>query len=136
MNATPKASAVVFAKHAAKLARFYREVAGMEEIHADKSHVVLDGSHFQLVIHNIPKKIADTIGITDPPHIRASNPLKICLPVPSIENARTLAAALGGKVGAKKKEWQARGFTACDGHDPEGNVFQVRESAEQPGNCP
>ena len=27
-------------------------------------------------------------------------------------------------------EWQAseRGFRACDGHDPEGNVIQVREA--------
>jgi predicted enzyme related to lactoylglutathione lyase len=130
MSTKPKPSAVVFAKHVAQLARFYREVVGMEEVHADKSHVVLDGGHFQLVVHNISKKVAATIEITDPPQIRDSMPIKICLPVLSIDAARRLAAALGGKVGAKKNEWQARGFTACDGHDPEGNVFQVRESAD------
>lgn len=27
------------------------------------------------------------------------------------------------------KEWEARGFRACDGRDPEGNVLQVREAA-------
>lgn len=130
MNAKPKPGAVVFAKHVGKLARFYREVAGMEEIHADTGHIVLDGGHFQLVVHNIPKKVAATIEITEPPRIRDSIPIKICLPVLSIDAARTLAATLGGNVGAKENEWQARGFTACDGHDPEGNVFQVRESAE------
>jgi predicted enzyme related to lactoylglutathione lyase len=129
MNTKPKPSAVLFAKQVVRLAHFYREVAGMEEIHADTGHVVLDGGHFQLVVHNIPKKVAATIEITEPPHIRVSMPIKICLPVLSIDAARTLAAALGGRVGAKKNEWQARGFIACDGHDPEGNVFQVRESA-------
>lgn len=74
----------------------------VEEIHADKSHVVLDGGHFQLVVHNIPKKIADSIEITDPPRIRKSVPIKICLPVPGIESARKLASALGGKIGAKE----------------------------------
>lgn len=128
MTTKPKPSAVVFAKHVAKLARFYREVADMDEVHTDKGHVVLDGGHFQLVVHGIPKKIAASIEITEPPRIRDAIPIKICLPVPSIADARTRAAELGGKIGAKKKEWQARGFTACDGNDPEGNVFQVRES--------
>ncbi len=47
-----------------------------------------------------------------------------------IEDARKQAAALGGQVGPKAREWQARGFRACDGFDPEGNVFQVRETAD------
>jgi hypothetical protein len=33
------------------------------------------------------------------------------------------------QVHATEKEWSARGFRACDGYDPEGNVFQVREKA-------
>lgn len=127
MSTKPKPSAVVFAKDVAKLARFYGDVAGLEKVHSDSDHVVLDGGHFQLVVHGIPKKVADRIEITEPPRIRDATPIKICLPVRSIKKARTQAAGLGGRVGAKEKEWQARGFTACDGHDPEGNVFQVRE---------
>lgn len=129
MMTKPKPSAVVFAKHVDKLAHFYRDVAGMEEVHADNSHVVLDGGHFQLVVHNIPTQIADTIEITEPPRVRDSVPIKICLPVHSIDDARTVAEALGGKVAERKSEWRARGFVACDGHDPEGNVFQLRETA-------
>ena len=39
-------------------------------------------------------------------------------------------AVLGGEVWPVDREWEAasRGFRACDGRDPEGNVFQVRES--------
>lgn len=131
MNARPKPSAVIFAKDVDALARFYRETAEMTEVHRDKDHVVLNEEGFQIVVHGIPKQIAATIEITSPPEVREDTPIKICLPVSSIEQARTTAAALGGKVGPKTKEWTARGFRACDGYDPEGNVFQVRESAHQ-----
>lgn len=129
MSNTPKPSVVIFAKQVTSMARFYCGVAAMQEIYADKSHVVLDAPQFQLVLHNISKSIAAGIEITEPPRIRDSTPIKLCLPVADIAVARTLAAALGGKIGPKRTEWQARGFNACDGHDPEGNVFQVREGA-------
>ena len=127
MNTRPKPSAVVFAKDVETLSRFYREVVAMVEVHRDKDHVVLDDAGFQLVIHSIPAQIADTIAISTPPEVREETPIKLCLPVVTIEAARAKAAALGGHIGPKDREWSARGFTACDGHDPEGNVFQVRE---------
>lgn len=129
MSDKPKPSAVVFAKDVKRMARFYREVVDMVEVHGDRAHVVLDGGHFQLVLHGIPKKIADSIEITTPPRVRDAMPIKVCLPVESIEAARARAALLGGEIGGAEKQWQARGFTACDGYDPEGNVFQVREPA-------
>ncbi len=129
MNTRPKPSAVIFAKDIHALASFYREVAEMTEVQADKDHIVLNEDGFQVVIHGIPKKIAATIEITSPPKIREQTPIKICLPVSSIAHARTKANDLGGRIGPKAKEWVARGFRACDGYDPEGNVFQVRESA-------
>lgn len=42
---------------------------------------------------------------------------------------RVTAASLGGHIKPAAAEWSARGFRACDGHDPEGNVLQVRETA-------
>jgi predicted enzyme related to lactoylglutathione lyase len=130
----PKPSAVVFAKDIETMARFYRETVEMTEVHRDKDHIVLDEDGFQLVIHGIPEQIAATIAITQPPALRDETPLKICLPVSSIEFARSKAAELGGHIGTKTQEWAARGFRACDGYDPEGNVFQVRESAGLAGS--
>jgi predicted enzyme related to lactoylglutathione lyase len=127
MSTQPKPSAVIFAKDITALAHFYAEVVGMKEAYRDKDHIVLDAEVFQLVIHGIPKKVAAQVQITVPPQVRENTPIKVCLPVDSIEQARLRAAALGGQVGAKGKEWEARGFRACDGFDPEGNVFQVRE---------
>ncbi|MEP6591577.1 MAG: VOC family protein [Gemmatimonadota bacterium] len=119
----------MFVKDVQRLARFYKEVIEMAEVHGDKDHVVLDAGGFQLVLHGIPTTIAAALTITDPPLVRADMPIKICLPVESIARARARAAELGGNVGPQGTEWQARGCTACDGFDPEGNVFQVRERA-------
>jgi predicted enzyme related to lactoylglutathione lyase len=129
MKIRPKPSVVIFAKSVPKLAHFYQEVAEMTVAHQDKDHIVLDQEGFQVVIHGIPKTIATQIQITEPPEVREETPIKLCVPVSSIDHARTKATELGGNVGPKSKEWEARGFRACDGYDPEGNVFQVRESA-------
>lgn len=128
MTPRPKPSTVVFAKNILKLAQFYREIAEMTVVNEDKDHIVLDQEGFQLVIHGIPANISLKIQITEPPQVREGMPIKPCLPVSSIAHARTKAAEFGGQVGSTRKEWEARGFRACDGHDPEGNVFQVRES--------
>ena len=129
MSNKPKPSAVVFAKNVARVATFYQEMIAMSVAHTDQDHVVLDAENMQLVVHAIPKHIADAIEITDPPQVREGLPIKLCLPVLSIAEARAKASELGGKVDPKEDEWPARGFIACDGHDPEGNVIQLREKA-------
>ncbi len=95
----------------------------------DKDHIVLNDNGFQLVVHGIPQAIAAHIDISAPPQIREDSVIKICLPVANIAAARLKAAELGGSIAPVSNEWAARGFRACDGYDPEGNVFQVRESA-------
>jgi predicted enzyme related to lactoylglutathione lyase len=129
MSSKPMTGAVVFAKNIARVAKFYEEMMSMSVVHADGDHVVLESACVQLVVHGIPKRIADTIEIADPPEIREQTPIKLFFPVPSLAEARTKAPPLGGKVGPRSKEWEARGFRACDGHDPEGNVLQFRENA-------
>jgi len=129
MNTRPKPSAVIFAKDIELLARFYREVAEMNQVLMDQEHIVLNEHGFQLVVFGIPRMIADGIEITTPPKIRETAPIKICLPVTSIERARMKAPEFGGLVGPKTQEWDGPCFRACDGHYPEGNIFQLRESA-------
>lgn len=111
------------------MARFYEGTLAMTIVHADRDHVVLDARDIDLVLHALPKAIADTIEITDPPAVREETPIKLCFPVSSLAEVRAKAPALGGGVGPKTREWAARGFRACDGHDPEGNVVQFREAA-------
>ncbi len=125
----PLPSAVIFAKDVNGLAAFYRAVLEMTEVQADADHVVLGTAGFQLVIHGIPAAIAASFQISTPPEVREEMPIKLCLPVSSLADTRRQARALGGGMGAPEREWTARNFRACDGFDPEGNVFQAREPA-------
>ncbi|HEY5308792.1 MAG TPA: hypothetical protein VIK97_09810, partial [Casimicrobiaceae bacterium] len=71
--------------------------------------------------------IAATIGVAEPPVRRTETPVKMVLTVASIDVVRAAAESRGGQLNPPEHEWQFRGFRACDGHDPEGNVVQFRE---------
>ena len=119
----------MFAKDLTRVATFYEKLLSMAVVHPDHDHIVLESPDCQLVVHAIPKKIAASIKIRTPPTRRTETPIKLYFFVASIEEARAKAIALGGELNSRKDEWEARGFRACDGHDPEGNVVQLRENA-------
>ncbi len=89
--------------------------------------IVLESADIQLLVHWIPPPFAEGIVITSPPQRREDTALKFFFSVPSLAAARLAARAAGGEVFAEN--WQGPGFTVCNGMDPEGNVFQVREFA-------
>ncbi len=53
--------------------------------------------------------------------------MKFFFTVPSIAAAATVVANLGGLV--FPEQWAGPGFNVRNACDPEGNVFQLRESA-------
>ena len=128
MQSTPKPGAVVFAKDLERVARFYEQLLALSVTHAEHDHVILESSSFQLIVHAIPQHNASSITISVPPEVREETPIKLLFPVSSIAEARAAASALGGQVGPSQREWQAGGIRACDGYDPEGNVFQLRQN--------
>jgi hypothetical protein len=110
------------------MTEFYRQLASMTFLGGDEGHSVLEIENFQLVIHALrgePKPAKRNGKVT----ARTDAYVKVALPVASITQARTIAARLDGAIKPAKSEFEARGFRACDGHDPEGNVIQVRELA-------
>jgi predicted enzyme related to lactoylglutathione lyase len=119
--------AVIYAKDYRELARFYEQVAGLTPREVEKEYVLLEAPSFQLVILQIPHRIAATITIDKPPQKRERTPIKLVLNVNSIENARQTAKLLGGELNGVDKEWSFRGIKRCDGIDSEGNVFQLQE---------
>jgi predicted enzyme related to lactoylglutathione lyase len=122
----PKPSVVIFVADVRKVTAFYRELAAMSVLVEDEGHTVMELDGFQLVIHKLAGEPQAPEGEV---RVRRDSYVKVCLPVESITVARALAAANGGAIKSPQHEWEARGFRACDGHDPEGNVIQVRESA-------
>lgn len=116
----------IYAKDAKRIAHFYETLLGMKRLHATPELIVLENQKLQLLVHLIPEHIASTFEITTPPERREDTALKFFYTVPSIAGARVTASTLGGEVFGE--QWQGPGFVVCNAMDPEGNVFQVRES--------
>ena len=123
----PKPGAVLFAKNLPRMAQFYAGVGDLVVVLSEAELIVLESASMQLVLHGMPKRIAETISITTPPSRRENAAVKLVFPVSSLSQARGKASSLGGELNPSKKEFESRGFRACDGHDPEGNVVQFRE---------
>lgn len=122
--------AVVYAKDLARVSAFYAELLGFAAANSQPDHVVLESPGYELVVVAIPERIAESIELADPPVRRTDTPIKLVFTVASIEAARVLAAARGGQIDPPEREWQFREFRVCDGHDPEGNVVQLRERVQ------
>ena len=124
--------AVIYAKDYRGLAKFYENVAALTQREVDHDYVLLEAPSFQLVILQIPERIAADITIETPPRKRENTPIKLFLNVSSIENVRQTAPLFGGELNGAEKEWRFHGIKRCDGIDREGNVFQVQEVPAEP----
>lgn len=117
--------AVLFAKHLDRVAAFYVGALGFRRASGDRDHTILHCDGFELVVHQIPKAIADGIVITDPPKRRTSAGLRLDYPIASVEEARKRARSLGGDVDDAPPPWAGRDANFFFGYDPEGNQFGV-----------
>lgn len=125
MPSPARAGALIYAKDIERLSSFYRELLGMQLRHADAEHHVIASADMQLIIHAIPAHIAATITIVTPPEVRDEQAIKLFFTVPSLAGAAATASAHGGALFGQ--EYAGPGFKVRNGHDPEGNIFQVRE---------
>jgi predicted enzyme related to lactoylglutathione lyase len=126
LSEVPSVAAVIFVSNVQRIRDFYRTVIRMDLAEDQPNYAILTIPGFELVIHGIPGESDSSFASNEIPEVREECNLKLCLPVASIREARARALALGGSIQAEEFEWSARGVKACDGYDPEGNVFQVR----------
>ncbi len=119
----------IYARDLERLRAFYQALLGLGEIHVREDVAVLELPGLQLVIHAIPRHIADSFEISSPPERREEAALKFFFTVPALDEAAVIAAAHGGEV--LDGRWDGRGFRACNGVDPEGNIFQLRETRQE-----
>jgi predicted enzyme related to lactoylglutathione lyase len=123
------AGAVVYARDVVRVSRFYAALAGLSVTREDAGFVVLESPAFQLTVVAVPPAIAQRITIASPPVRRQDTALKLCFAVTAIEAARATAQQFGGTIDGPAQEWTLQDWRVCDGHDPEGNVIQVRAHA-------
>jgi predicted enzyme related to lactoylglutathione lyase len=126
-------SAVLFVKDLKKVSAFYAQALGMHCTLSDEHHFVLNCRGFNLIVHQIPRHIADGIVLQQPPHRRVDGALRLNFPVHSISETRRLARSLGGEVDDTPPEWAEPNANVFLGCDPEGNVFKVSQHVMQSG---
>lgn len=113
--------AILFVKDLDAMTVFYRDGLGLRAVpeSAEDGWVELDAGGTRLALHAIPAEIAATIHSSNPPHRREATPLKLVFLVDDLEAARARLAASGAVM------YDIQSYGACDGLDPEGNVFQI-----------
>jgi hypothetical protein len=126
---TPRAGAVVYSVEPERLVPFYERVCGLTRIDGPTGAVALVSDSWELHVVAVPPSIAATIELTSPPARRTATPLKLVFDVADLVAARAVAAACGGVIDPPDREWTFEGAVRCDGHDPEGNVVQLRSLA-------
>jgi catechol 2,3-dioxygenase-like lactoylglutathione lyase family enzyme len=111
---------IVFVKDMQRMTSFYRDGLGLRLQSETQSE---DWVEFEaegaLALHAIPVRIAQAIVITDPPRARSETPIKLVFQTADLDAARGHLSAHGAVMS------EPRSSGACDGLDPEGNVFQI-----------
>lgn len=119
--------AVVYAKDAERLARFYEQVLGLSRQGSDPQWVHLQADGVDLMIVAMPAHLAAEVQLQDPPLAREDTPIKLSFAVNSLLAIRPSVHSYGGVLRPLESAWVWRHQRHLDGLDPEGNVFQLRE---------
>lgn len=118
---------VVFAKNKKRVSAFYQQTLALEVDESERTHDLLRGHGYEVVVHSIPRKYAATIEIVEPAIPRDTTPFKPTFMVPDLEAVRIAATKTGGNLKPIERAWRFRGCLVLDGWDPEGNIVQFKE---------
>ena len=111
----PKPGAVLYAKDVARVRAFYEHALG-QVVDVGADHVVLEAAAFQLVIIEIPRALAASVAIDDPPRRRTETPIKLVFPVGRIAKTRDAALRSGGELNPPEREWDFNGLQVRAAH--------------------
>jgi extradiol dioxygenase family protein len=121
------AIALIFAKDAIRLARFYETGFGFTVTQSQPGWIVLDAGGAELGLHQIPEDIAKEIAIDEPPRERGHAATKLCFDVDDFAEAKAKLELAGARFTAPRP-WD--GDIARDGVDVEGNVFRIQQRGD------
>src|SRR5262245_2751807 len=94
---------------------FYSAVASLQVKTTQENFAVLGQQPSQLVIVQIPERIAQSITIETLPVRREDVPIKLVFAVADMIVARNSALERGGAVDPVDREWAFEGSKVCDG---------------------
>jgi catechol 2,3-dioxygenase-like lactoylglutathione lyase family enzyme len=115
---------ILFVKDLQRMTDFYNATLGLDlrPRRTGQDWTELEAGGATLMLHPIPAAIAQGIHVTDPPERRTDTPIKLVFQVEDVAAERTRLLARGVTM------LELRPWGACDGLDPEGNVFQIAKS--------
>lgn len=111
---------MLFVKDLDLVAAFYENTLGPKPVEETRlpNWVEFESGAIRFALHAIPAEIAESIQIASPPLARETNPVKLSFEVDDVAAERMRLESLG--VTILERPWGA-----CDGVDPEGNVFGI-----------
>ncbi len=127
MTTSVRSGTLIYAKDLARLASFYRQLLSMVQVHSSDELVVLRSPDLELIVHQIPAHIAETIVVDSPPVPRGDAAIKPFFAVSSFAEAQAHATSLGGALFGT--QYEGPGFRITNAYDPEGNIIQLREKS-------
>jgi predicted enzyme related to lactoylglutathione lyase len=121
------AGVVLFAENVRRVSEFYIAVLGLTVTESEPYHVILDSPTFQLGVVEMPAHLVASLKIRAGSPLGRESAVKLMFVVPSIDDVRPVVTAHGGQLKPPDRVWRFEDWRACDGSDPEGNAFQLRE---------
>jgi hypothetical protein len=120
-----KSGLVIYSSRLESLVDFYSTVLHLDVVEQDNTYALLEAVGFELVI------LETTISKNSKSNEAAISPREDTAIKPTFfidETLDDISHKIGSKGGAlfKPKDWEFSGRLVCDGHDCEGNVFQLR----------
>jgi predicted enzyme related to lactoylglutathione lyase len=106
---------------------FYQKLLSAEILDDSATFVRVASKDNEVLLHLVPEQYRE--GISLPPRPREDAVIKPIFVVPSVNEARAAVAGLSGQVNSAETEQVYAQSRYCDGFDPEGNMFQVSETA-------
>lgn len=116
--------AMIYVKDFPRMKEFYSEMLGGKPINKEwtDSWAEFDAGGARFALHAIPAEIARGIEISSPPKPRERDPIKLIFRVEDVRAERARLESLG--ITMLNRPWQ-NPAEACEGIDPEGNIFQI-----------
>ncbi len=115
---------VIFTKDVPRLASFYARVLAPTSTDSDAGDTRVFSPYDEVVVHSIPKAIADTIVLSTPPTPQEDVAIKPVFIVDDIDDALEAVVPGGGLV--TTRSFVLDGIARHDIVDPDGNIVQLR----------
>jgi len=120
-------SAMIYVRDLPRMRAFYVQMLGSAPVNTEwtDTWALFHAGGADFALHAIPGESAGRTDTASPPRPRETSPVKLTFAVDDVRAERARLEGMG--VTIIQRAWQEPD-EACDGVDPEGNVFQLTTS--------